>query len=37
MWEVDLPARAVHNGLAVAADGRVVVTLLDGTVIGVGP
>jgi hypothetical protein len=30
MWESDLPARAVHNGLAVAADGSVVLTLTDG-------
>jgi outer membrane protein assembly factor BamB len=33
MWEVSLPAQPVHNGLAVAADGSVVLTLIDGQTI----
>ena len=33
MWEVNLPARAIHNGLAVAADGSIILTLVDGQTI----
>ena len=29
-WEIELPADTCHNGLAVAADGRIVATLTDG-------
>ncbi len=37
MWELDLPSVPVYEGLAVAADGRVVVTLRDGTVLCAAP
>ena len=37
MWEVDLPSVPLRDGLAVAADGRVIVTLRDGSVICCGP
>ena len=30
LWAIPLPAPAVHDGLAVAADGSVVLTLMDG-------
>ncbi|HUT34800.1 MAG TPA: PQQ-binding-like beta-propeller repeat protein [Planctomycetota bacterium] len=36
MWEINLPARAVHNGLAVAADGSVVLALMDGQTLCIG-
>jgi len=36
MWEIKLPARAVHNGLAVAADGSVVLALMDGWTLCIG-
>jgi len=36
LWEVELPAGPVHDGLAVAADGRVIVALRDGTVLCIG-
>jgi outer membrane protein assembly factor BamB len=35
-WKLDLPARPVQDGLAVAADGRIVVTLVDGSTLCVG-
>jgi outer membrane protein assembly factor BamB len=35
-WSVVLPGPPVHDGLAIAADGRVVVALLDGSVVAVG-
>jgi outer membrane protein assembly factor BamB len=36
LWQVDLPSAPVYNGLAVSADGRVVVALQDGTILCVG-
>jgi hypothetical protein len=33
MWEVDLPSVPLHDGLAVAADGSVVVALRDGSIL----
>jgi outer membrane protein assembly factor BamB len=33
MWEIDLPSVPLHDGLTVAADGRVVVALADGSVL----
>jgi outer membrane protein assembly factor BamB len=36
LWEVAFSARPVYDGLAVAADGRVMVTLVDGRVVCVG-
>ena len=36
LWEINLPGQVVHNGLAVAADGSVVVTMIDGQTICVG-
>ena len=36
LWQVDLPAAPVYNGLAVAADGTCVVALKDGTVVAIG-
>ena len=33
MWEIDLPSVPRHDGLTVAADGRVVVALTDGSVL----
>jgi hypothetical protein len=33
MWEIDLPSAPLHDGLAIAADGRVVVALRDGAVL----
>jgi hypothetical protein len=36
LWEVALPARAVYDGLAVAADGSAVVTLMDGQTVCIG-
>jgi hypothetical protein len=33
MWEIDLPSVPLHDGLAIAADGRVVVALRDGSVL----
>jgi outer membrane protein assembly factor BamB len=33
MWEIGLPSTPLREGLAVAADGRVVVALCDGTVV----
>jgi len=35
MWSVDLPSEPLFNGIAVAADGTVIVSLRDGTVAGV--
>jgi hypothetical protein len=37
LWELDLPARSVHNGLAVASNSSVVLTLVDGQVLCIGP
>ena len=36
LWHVELPAVPVYNGLAVAAPGRVIVALRDGTVLCIG-
>jgi outer membrane protein assembly factor BamB len=33
LWALELPAAPVHNGLVVAADGRIVVALRDGRVV----
>jgi hypothetical protein len=35
LWSVPLPAEPLFNGLAIAADGMVIVTLRDGSVLGV--
>jgi hypothetical protein len=35
LWQITLPGTPIHDGLAVAADGTVVVQLLDGTVVAV--
>jgi hypothetical protein len=35
MWSVPLPSEPLFNGLAIAADGTVIVTLRDGSVMGV--
>jgi hypothetical protein len=36
LWSVDLPSEPVYNGLAIAADGSVVVTLRSGGMVCVG-
>ena len=36
MWQVDLPVRMVYDGLAVAPDGTVVVSLMDGRIVALG-
>ena len=36
MWSIPLTAEPLQNGLAIAADGSVLVTLRDGTVLAVG-
>jgi hypothetical protein len=36
LWAVPLPAEPLYNGLAVAADGTVIVTLRDGASVAVG-
>jgi hypothetical protein len=36
MWQVDLPVRMVYDGLAVAPDGTVVVSLMDGRIAAFG-
>lgn len=36
IWTLPLPAPPVHGGMAVAPDGRIIVALCDGTVVGVG-
>jgi hypothetical protein len=36
LWELNLPARAVHNGLAVANDGSMILTLVDGQTVCIG-
>jgi outer membrane protein assembly factor BamB len=36
LWQVELPTLPVHDGLAVAPDGRIVVALRDGSVVCVG-
>ena len=33
VWQIDLPSVPLRDGLAVAAEGRVVVTLMDGSVL----
>jgi hypothetical protein len=33
LWEVDLPSEPLYNGLAIAADGSVVVALRDGSIL----
>jgi len=33
LWDINLPGRVVYNGLAVTADGSVVVTMTDGQTI----
>jgi hypothetical protein len=36
LWELKLPARPVYNGIAIAPDGSIVLTLVDGRVVKVG-
>jgi outer membrane protein assembly factor BamB len=36
LWAVPLPAEPLYNGLALAADGTVIVTLRDGALVAVG-
>ena len=36
LWELKLPANPIQNGLAVAANGRIVLALRNGDVICVG-
>ena len=36
MWEIDLPGLPVHSGIAVAAGGRIVLSMRDGSVLTIG-
>ena len=36
MWEADMPSVPLHDGLAVARDGSVLVALRDGRILCVG-
>lgn len=37
LWELPLPGPSVHDGLAIAPDGNMIVALTDGRVLNVGP
>ena len=36
LWELALPARPLHDGIAVAEDGRIVVALMNGSIVCIG-
>ncbi len=36
LWEMELPANAIHDGLAVASDGSIILALEDGRILRIG-
>jgi outer membrane protein assembly factor BamB len=37
LWTVSLPGVPIHEGIAIAADGRIVIALRDGRLVGIAP